>query len=109
VALHPRRRTQWQHRPGPCLVNGRDEYHPEGRYYLEWYEAGKRRRHPVPIFEVLIPAARAKSIELQARKAGMLIELPKPETRLTNHATTSGEQSSAPDPNRLTMAAAIDQ
>ena len=21
------------------LVSGRDEHHPEGRYYLEWYEA----------------------------------------------------------------------
>jgi integrase/recombinase XerD len=53
------------------LVNGKDEHHPEGRYYLEWYEAGKRRRHPIPIFEELVTAARAKSIELQARKAGI--------------------------------------
>ncbi len=22
-------------------VAGREEYHPEGRYYLEWYERGK--------------------------------------------------------------------
>lgn len=27
-------------------VDGRDEHHPEGRYYLEWYEDGKRRRKP---------------------------------------------------------------
>ena len=23
-------------------VDGRDEHHPEGRYYLEWYEDGNR-------------------------------------------------------------------
>ena len=40
-------------------VAGRDEHHPEGRYYLEWYEAGKRRRKPVPKFENLLQAARA--------------------------------------------------
>jgi integrase/recombinase XerD len=35
-------------------VAGRDEHHPEGRYYLEWYEAGKRRRKPVPrVFYIL--------------------------------------------------------
>jgi len=30
-------------------VSGKDEHHPEGRYYIEWYEAGKRRRQAVPI------------------------------------------------------------
>ena len=25
------------------MVAGQDEHHPEGRYYLEWYEAGRRR------------------------------------------------------------------
>jgi hypothetical protein len=29
-------------------VDGRDEHHPEGRYYLEWYEKGKRRRLECP-------------------------------------------------------------
>jgi hypothetical protein len=63
------------------LVNGKDEHHPEGRYYLEWYEAGKKRRQPIERFEEAVPAARAKFIELQARKAGILVELPKPEIR----------------------------
>jgi hypothetical protein len=24
-------------------VSGHEEHHPDGRYYLEWYEAGRRR------------------------------------------------------------------
>jgi integrase/recombinase XerD len=27
------------------LVEGREEYHPEGRYYLDWHENGRRVRH----------------------------------------------------------------
>jgi len=42
-------------------------------YYLEWYEAGKRRRKPVLKFENLLQVARSKSIELNALKAGLLI------------------------------------
>jgi integrase len=74
-------------------VANRDEHHPEGRYYLEWYEAGKRRRKPVPKFENLVPAARAKSIELNALKAGLL---------------TPTEAPVIDQPVRLTMNAAID-
>jgi len=91
------------------LVNGKDEHHPEGRYYLEWYEGGKRRRHPIPIFEELVPAARAKSIELQARKAGILVELPRSEPRTESLAIPSTAEPSAPAPNRIAMAAAVDQ
>lgn len=53
-------------------VTGREEHHPEGRYYLEWYEAGKRQQKPVPKLENLLQAARAKSIQLNALKAGLL-------------------------------------
>ena len=91
------------------LVNGKDEHHPEGRYYLEWYEGGKKRRQPIEMFEEAVPAARAKFIELRARKAGILVELPKPEARSTSLAIPSSAQPSAPDPNRLTMAAAVDR
>ncbi|MGC2614854.1 MAG: hypothetical protein WA354_12555, partial [Terracidiphilus sp.] len=75
-------------------VDGRDEHHPEGRYYLEWYEDGKRRRKPVESYDLLLPAARSKSIELNAVKAG-LIALP--------------EAPVASMPTRLSMDAAIDQ
>jgi integrase len=91
------------------LVDGKDEHHPEGRYYLEWYEGGKKRRQPIAMFEEAVPAARAKFIELQARKTGILVELPKPETRPTSLVITSSDQLPAPGPNRVTMAAAIDQ
>ena len=50
---------------------------------MEWYEAGKRRRKPVPKFENLLQAARSKSIELNALKAGLLVREP---ARLTMNA-----------------------
>ena len=31
-------------KPDVVLVNGREERHPEGAYYLEWYEGSKRIR-----------------------------------------------------------------
>jgi len=76
-------------------VAGQDEHHSEGRYYLEWYEEGRRRRRPVESFDLVLPAARAKSIELSAAKAGLLTQ---PEA--------SDIQAEA---DRLTMDAAIDQ
>ena len=54
------------------MVNGQEENHPEGRYYLEWYEGGKRRRKGGPAFEDLVAAAQAKFIELEARRVGLL-------------------------------------
>lgn len=74
-------------------VTGKDEHHPEGRYYLEWYEAGKRRRKPVPKFENLLQVARAKSIQLNALKAGLL---------------PPGDAPVVDEPARLTMNSAID-
>jgi integrase len=75
-------------------VDGREEHHPEGRYYLEWYENGKRRRRPVESYDLLLPAARAKSIEVNAMKAGLI---------------TPPEAPVASPPTRLTMDAAINQ
>lgn len=75
-------------------VEGRDEHHPEGRYYLEWYEAGKRRRKPVESYDLLLPAARTKSIELNAIRAGLI---------------APPEAPAAPVPTRVTMDVAIDQ
>jgi integrase len=91
------------------LVNGKDEHHPEGRYYLEWYEDGKKRRQPIERFEEAVPAARAKFIELQARKAGILVELPKPEIRPAPPEPTPSLVAAEPDPGRLTMVVAIDR
>ncbi len=91
------------------LVKGRDEHHPEGCYYLDWYDDGKKRRQTAPPFEELISAARVKFIELRARKAGMLVEIPRPENRLTVQANPTSASSSPPDPNRLTVADAVQQ
>jgi integrase/recombinase XerD len=71
-----------------------EEHHPEGRYYIEWYEDGRRRRKPVERYDLLLPAARAKSIELNAVRVGLLA-LP--------------EAPTTPVPARLSMDAAIDQ
>ncbi len=54
------------------LIDGREETHPEGRYYLEWYEGGRRRRKGGPMFEDLVAAAQAKFIELEAKRVGLL-------------------------------------
>ena len=54
------------------LISGNDEHHPEGGYYLEWYQEGKRRRKAVGDFSEVIEAARRKSIEVNAQKAGII-------------------------------------
>lgn len=77
-------------------VAGQDEHHPEGRYYLEWYELGRRRRKPVENFDLVLPAARAKSIEISAVRAGLLA-LPEPAAMVIE------------EPERLTMDKAIDE
>jgi integrase/recombinase XerD len=57
-------------------VTGREEHHPEGRYYLEWYQGGKRRRQAIASFDQVAEAARKKSIELDALGAGILPSTP---------------------------------
>ena len=55
------------------LISGRDEHHPEGTYYLEWYEVGnRRRRKAVRDFAQLIEQARRKAIEVEAMRAGVI-------------------------------------
>jgi integrase/recombinase XerD len=55
------------------LISGRDEHHPEGTYYLEWYEVNnRRRRQSVRNFAELIEQARRKSIEVEAMRAGVI-------------------------------------
>jgi hypothetical protein len=75
-------------------IKGQDEHHPEGRYYIEWYQDGGRRRKPVATFDLVLQTARAKSIELNARKAGIL---------------TSAQLPEIIPPARITTASAIDK
>ncbi len=53
-------------------VQGAEEHHPEGQYFLEWYESGKRRRKSVGAYDSAIEQAQLKSLELKARAAGIL-------------------------------------
>ena len=61
---------------------------------MEWYEDQKRRRQAIGEFEQAVEAARRKSIEIQASRAGIVL----PESTQNNGAGA-----------RLTMAHAVDQ
>lgn len=53
-------------------IAGKDEYHPEGAYYIEWLEFGRRRRKSISDYNELDEAARLKAIEVEAMKAGLI-------------------------------------
>src|SRR5205809_2986719 len=55
------------------LIDGQPERHPEGSYYLEWYDNGTRRRLSVKDSAEVLEQARRKAIELEAGKAGIEI------------------------------------
>lgn len=76
------------------LIAGRDEHHPEGSYYLEWYEHGKRHRKAVADFATVAEAARLKAIEVEALKAGVM---------------SRPAQPAAINTNGITLAVAVDQ
>ncbi len=69
------------------LIAGLDEHHREGRYYLEWYEHGKRYRKAVADFATVTEAARLKAIEVEALKAGVMSRPAQPNTINTNGVT----------------------
>lgn len=51
-------------------VRGKVEHHPEGYYYIEWWQDGRKREQIKDRVEVL-DRARRKAIELQANRAGI--------------------------------------
>lgn len=53
------------------LIDGRPEHHPEGTYYIEWYEKKRRCRRSVKDSAEVLEQARRKAIELDAGKAGI--------------------------------------
>ncbi len=53
------------------LIDGKPERHPEGTYYIEWYENKKRCRQSVKNSAEVLEQARRKAIELDAGKAGI--------------------------------------
>jgi integrase/recombinase XerD len=61
------------------LISGLDEHHPEGTYYIEWYEIGnQRRRKAVLSFAVVLEEARLKAIQMEAMRAGLVETPPAP-------------------------------
>ena len=53
------------------LIDGKPERHPEGTYYIEWYENKRRCRQSVKDSAEVLEQARRKAIELDAVKAGI--------------------------------------
>lgn len=53
-------------------VNGQIEVHPEGSYYIEWRERGKRCRAAVSR-EDAVAEARRKAVELRAIRDGLIV------------------------------------
>ena len=51
-------------------VHGKVEVHPEGFYYIEWWQDGRKREQVKERAEV-VDRARRKAIELQANRAGI--------------------------------------
>ncbi len=64
-------------KPDWVLVNDRQEKHPEGAYYLDWNEDGKRRRISVGTDASAAYNSRArKQRELDAIAAGLIVSNP---------------------------------
>ena len=51
-------------------VRGKIEVHPEGYYYIEWWQDGRKREHIKDRAEV-VDRARRKALELEANRAGI--------------------------------------
>lgn len=49
-------------------INGKEEHHPEGRYYLDWYESGKKRRLAGPLFQESLPQPEQSSSNFRPGK-----------------------------------------
>src|SRR5438093_845397 len=72
VVLSPNGRVK----PDTVLIDGREERHPEGAYYIEWRESGKRVRLSVGKDAADANARRLqKQAELNARNHGVLVAL----------------------------------
>lgn len=56
-------------KPDCVLVDGREERHPEGRYYIDWHEGGHRRRRAVGKDASTAAAARHRQEQLLAAVA----------------------------------------
>ena len=64
------------------IVDGKQEKHPEGAYYLEWREDGKRKRQSVGNDATVAFNSRLRKLsELEARAQGLEVRVPKSDNR----------------------------
>ncbi len=71
-------------------VNGKDESHPEGSYFIEWWDQGNR--HCIPAgadAQDAADKARVKEAQLTAERNGIIAPTPKPEPKPERTALTS--------------------
>ena len=62
---------------GITSVNGKDETHPEGSYFIEWWDEGKRHCEPAGAdAQDAADKARVKQAELTAQRNGILPPAP---------------------------------
>jgi integrase/recombinase XerD len=54
-------------------IGDRIEVHPEGTYYIEWWEQNRRKRKSIPYRDRVLDIARRKAFEREATKAGLQI------------------------------------
>lgn len=67
-------------RPDWVIVDGNQEKHPEGSYYLEWREEGRRKRISVGRDATVAFNSRVRKLkELEARAVGLEVQVPKDE------------------------------
>lgn len=67
-------------KPDWVIVDGNPEKHPEGSYYLEWREDGRKKRLSVGNdATVAFNSKIRKQKELEARAQGLIVEAPKDE------------------------------
>ena len=75
------------------LVNGKDENHPEGSYFIEWWDRGQRHREAAgPHAQDAAEKARIKQTKLAAMRDGVIPQTPGVEAA----------------PERTSLAAALD-
>lgn len=68
-------------------VQGQPEYHPEGVYYLDFRESGKRKREAVgAIPSDAFDKLRRKELALKSRAAGLEVTEPDPEDKRNLHS-----------------------
>ncbi|HZQ21428.1 MAG TPA: site-specific integrase [Terriglobales bacterium] len=85
--------TKGRVRKDRVVVNGREENHPEGSYFIEWWDRGQRHREAVgPHAQDAAEKARIKQAELAAMQNGII-----PQPQVAEVA-----------PERTTLAAALD-